>query len=96
MKYLHAQPEVQEQIVNKITSWYAWCLENVNNPHEQKVVSSQIGHISSKQMSVKITLTDREDRQEDIYVTPESWWVKKMSEGKAFGNFSKKLVKHID
>lgn len=83
-------------VVNKVSSWYDWCLQNVADNHGTKMVGAEVGRVSKKQISVKIMTTNEHGSRTDVYITPQPWWVKKFINGQSFGNFSKKLVLHMD
>lgn len=98
MKAYHNNPEKKQELVNKITSWYQWMIDNAPESVNQatKVLSSTIGHISSKNISVQITIEDVAGNRFNVYVTPEGWWAKKFLKGQTYGNFSKKLMQSLE
>lgn len=96
MKALHTNPEAKETIINSVTSWYKWCMENApaSVNHVTKILDSKIGHISKKQMSVQIVIEDENGNESNVYITPVSWFVKGHLSGKTY-NFTKKAMLSI-
>jgi hypothetical protein len=93
MKFLHEQSETKEQLVSEITSWYQSMIDLKGK--STKIISSQIGHISKKNVSIKINILDESNNSINVYLTPKSWWVKKMSKGQSTG-FTKSVLESIE
>lgn len=89
MKELHTNTEAQKSIVESVTNWYTWVLDNVEKKGT-KVVDATIGHISNNNVSVKIDIVNNGVKGV-VYITPQSFFIKGHMTGKTY-RFKKEFM----
>ena len=90
MKALHENKEAQKSISTSVQKWFEWCVENVTNHPEQKVLNADIAKISNKNVSVFLDVQDSNEKFR-IYIDLAKWFVRGHMNGKTY-NFSKKAM----
>jgi hypothetical protein len=90
-KALHNNETAQKSIVESVVDWYKWCCENSSNHETPNITSANIGHISTKNVSVKLECVDNGGAY-TIYFDLENWFVRGHMNGKQY-RFNKKALK---
>lgn len=92
MKELHTNKQAQQDIINAVTDWYKWCIENLGNDTSTKILGSKIGHISNSKCSIQITI-ENDGGTFEMYFYVAKWFIKKALQGNCY-RFSKKALTH--